>query len=283
MDDGRAQRAARMRAEILATRDLPALAPTLARLLDLLHSETATPRELATVVEADQALAARVLRAANSAFYGPRGGVTTISRAVMSLGWQRIESLAIAVGVWRSILPDRGPELRLLWRHAVRCGAAARLIARRTGRVAADEAFTAGLLHDIGRALLLHRHPEHAALLLDPISDDPAREREVFDVSHEQAGAWLGEAWRLPPTAIAAIAHHHDPPEPGVASIPGIVALAENWLAHSEKMGNGVLGVSPWPTGWVALGGPADDPNEFQAAVAEVAEPLESLLGEGRS
>ncbi len=87
-------------------------ARAVARLLDLLHSETATPRELATVVEADQALAARVLRATNSAFYGPRGGVTTISRAVMSLGWQRIESLAIAVGVWRSILPDRGPELR---------------------------------------------------------------------------------------------------------------------------------------------------------------------------
>ncbi len=271
-----------MRAEILATRDLPALAPTLSHLLELLHSESATPRELATVVEADHALAARVLRAANSAFYGPRSGVSSVSRAVMALGWSKIESLAVAVGVWHNILPNRAADLRLLWRHAVRVGAAARLIARRTGKLGSDEAFTAGLLHDIGRAVLLLRHPEHAALLLASAGDDPARERETLDVGHDQAGAWLAEAWRLPASAVAAIAHHHAPTDRGPATTPGVVALAENWLRHIERADSSDLGVAPWPDDFDTLSRELGDPFEFRSAVFEVAEPLETLLGDTR-
>lgn len=243
-----AARLARLRAQIINSRDLPTIPVLLARVLAVVDGDRTSTRDLVEVMQRDQALTGRVLRLANSGFFGFAREVSTLPRAVMILGFGTVRSLALGVKVWETLISRSALPLASLWEHSALVGAASRLIAQRTRAADPEAAFTAGLLHDVGRVVLALRFPGEYASMLEAAPDLDgapapleARERAVFGIDHAQAGAWLAESWKLPVSIVEAAAHHHDP-MPSGAPLHGstIVSLA-NRLVHWTDLDGGAV------------------------------------------
>jgi putative nucleotidyltransferase with HDIG domain len=216
--------------ELLAVVAQPAAAEQVLRLV----SDPAAPADALTlVIDADPALAARVLRLANSPYYGVPRRVSSIGHAVSLLGRDTVRGIAASAAC--SVLAgptDLGPDG--FWRHSVSTAAACSAIAERVGYSTAD-AFSVGLLHDLG-AMLLHlrdadafaaaqHKPTNAAIA--------AAELEAFGMTHAQAGAAALEAWAFPAAFVEAVALHQHGLEPPVYSLGHILRAGEALaLAH---------------------------------------------------
>ena len=230
-----ATRLARLRAQILNSKDLPTIPVLLARILAVVDGERSSTRELVEVMQRDQALTGRVLRLANSGFFGFAREVASLPRAVMLLGFASVRSLALGVKIWET-LAGHGLSLADLWEHSALVGAAARLIAHHTRTGEPEEVFTAGLLHDMGRAILNLRFPaEYGQVASGTEGTLMERERATFGIDHAQAGAWLAEAWALPTAIVESAARHHEAIVPGRAlTTPTIVNLANRLVRWTD-------------------------------------------------
>src|SRR5512139_3497819 len=136
---------ARLRAEIVNSRDVPTIPVLLLRILRVVDGERASAKDLVELMQRDQALAGRVLRLANSGFFACAREVSTLSRAVMLLGFQCVKNLALGIKILETMASRGGPAIAALWEHSALVGAAARIIAQRTKGADPEEAFTAGL------------------------------------------------------------------------------------------------------------------------------------------
>jgi len=234
---------ARLRAEIVNARDVPTIPVLLLRILRVVDGERASAKDLVELMQKDQALAGRVLRLANSGFFACAREVSTLSRAVMLLGFSTVKNLALGIKIWETLSPRGGPGVAALWQHSALVGAAARLIAQRTRGADPEEVFTAGLLHDIGRVILRIRFAATYDRVTGLGGDVPlvVREREAFGVDHAQAGAWLGEAWSLPPSIVDAARTHHDELVPGTPLSGPVIVNIANRLVHWTDVDQGVL------------------------------------------
>ncbi len=247
MATSEAARLARLRAQIINAKDLPTIPVLLARILAVVDGERSSTRDLVEVMQRDQALSARVLRLANSGFFGFAREVSTVSRAVMILGFGSVRSLALGVKVWDTFMGDeRGLKLTELWEHSALVGAAARLIAQRTRAADPEEIFTAGLLHDIGRAVFALRFPAEYTKVVNAAARDAGtplveHERAAFGIDHAQAGAWLGEAWALPVSVVEAAARHEESIAPATALRPWAIVALANRLVHWTDLDGGAI------------------------------------------
>lgn len=221
--------------------NLPTLPEVTLRVLRLTSDPEVSLAELCRVVSHAPALCLTMLRVANSAFYGMPGRVTSVERAAMLLGVAGIRNLTVAAGMVRvftgeAISPRCGPVA--LWHHSVAVAAAAQRLAARAGRSDADQAFLAGLIHDVGFMVEMHTDlPRFRRVVLrlesDPALDVCAVEREEFGVTHEAFGAALCRAWQIPAVLADAVGSHHHPlpADPGVAVLvalgDGMVSLAD--------------------------------------------------------
>ncbi len=243
-----AARLARLRAQIINSKDLPTIPVLLARILAVVDGDRSSTRDLVEVLQRDQALTGRVLRLANSGFFGFAREVSTLGRAVMVLGFTCVRSLALGVKVWETLVGgQRGLDLTDLWEHSALVGAAARLIAQRARAAEPEAVFTAGLLHDVGRAVLAMRFPVEYAAVLDAAEHDGAgapleeHERATFGIDHAQAGAWLGETWGLPPAIVEAAARHHQPIAAETPLHGWVIVNLANRLVHWTDLDGGVV------------------------------------------
>jgi HD-like signal output (HDOD) protein len=220
--------------------NLPTLPTVAMRILDLAKSPDWNPRTVADLISYDQALAARVLRLANSAFYGVPQRITTIAHAVARLGNYTIHSLVR--GVVSRQLPgqDLGSlDHRLFSQYAYRAALCSRLIAQRVALPNLWDLFVAGLLHDIGYLIIgQHFTAEFEAVVqqcrslaasgqTQSMSD---LEIEIIGVSHCEVGARLIADWNLPDLFQVAAKHHERPadaPTPQDQQIAAIIALTE--------------------------------------------------------
>ncbi len=217
-----------------SVRSLPPLPAGVNRLLELARTPDAPFREIAEVISADQTLTARVLRAANSAFYGTSRRVRTIKQATVVLGSDAIINLALSI----SALNLEGEverawpgDLDAYWRHNIAVAILAREMAGNMLMTNAEEVFVAGLLHDIGKLVLLsHFGERYAALLSETSADAPfhVREREALETDHAVAGHALCLHWKLPASLTRAIAHHHDTTPAPADSIGAVVRNAND-------------------------------------------------------
>lgn len=180
-----------------------------------LTGETAG-RKLIAIIESDASLTAMVLRAANSAFYGIRSGVSTVSHAVMVLGHQEINRLVLTYELKQRILSlNTGQRdfLNRLWIHSISTATASRIVAKAVGVRTSGEEFTAGLLHDMGKIVLVQHFPElfvrAAALGTDLGIPDVQAEEQVFAISHDEVGGLLAEQWNLPAAIADTMRFHH--------------------------------------------------------------------------
>ncbi len=168
------------------------------------------------MISADEGLVVRLLKVANSAFYALPGRVGTIPMAITLLGLTTLKNIVIGTAmsdVTRSIL-GTGEESLRLWDHGIRVGVWCRALARRFGGIDGEEAFTGGLLHDIGKGVVLRELPESQAHLRSLILERREcriLEKEAIGFDHAQLGAWALGRWRLPESLVLAVRYHHEP------------------------------------------------------------------------
>jgi len=216
---------------------LPSLPAVVNELILALSNEGLSVSELAHGIEKDQALSARALRVANSPFYGMRKPISSIHDAIVVLGFRAVSSL-----VTTAALTDffKSPQLSWFdqssfWRHSLGAAVSGRRLARVVG-LDPEIGFTAGLLHDIGRLLLvvccakdyeaaIVWRGQHDAFLLDA-------EEQVLGVTHCQAGAALARHWNFAPEIQEAVATHHHPVAGERPSYADLTHVAE-LLAHA--------------------------------------------------
>ncbi len=233
-------------------KDFPPLPQVGTEVLRLLEDPAASVEDLVGLLSKDPALAAKVLRVANSPFYGMLKRISTIQHAVVVLGFQATGSLVLAVatlGALRSPSSTRSglAARKRFVRHAVACATTARQLAQ--GRWPnPDEAFLAGLLHDIGKLALMEFFPDEMENLMQAQQADPERpdylaEQRALGMDHQQVGAALLERWGLPPAIIQAVGRHHEPLDAGGKLAEGRLAA----LIHTAEALCGDLEDGPEP------------------------------------
>ena len=193
---------------------LPARNQTAVQLQNVLAKQDYELQEILELIESDQALTAEVLRVANSPFYGGLSEITTIHNAVVRVGGPEVIRLAIAATEKKSyrVLDAGLAELMVpLWNHAMGVALGARWLARKVGfRELENEAFIAGLLHDVGKLLLIRVCDD--LISGDRITQDipDAVIHEILEAGHCRHGAALSDHWGLPDTYRTVILEHHD-------------------------------------------------------------------------
>jgi len=215
--------------------DLPTIPVMAIKVMQLIESETATAEELARIVAADPALAARVLKIANSSYYGCRRQVRTIANAIVILGFSTLRSLVVAASL-KQIYKPFGLIEKMLWEHSFAVGIAAKVIARQTHAANEEEAFLAGLFHDIGKIIMntLDREKFHEVMQIcynEGVFFEEC-ELNVYPFSHEEVGGYVIRKWNFPEILATAVLQHHqlvfeDTDSFAVVNLAAVTALAD--------------------------------------------------------
>jgi HD-like signal output (HDOD) protein len=218
---------------------------SLLRLEDTLRRGDASTRQLSQLIEGSPALAARVLRMANSSFYAPLEPVVSLSRAVPMLGHTVLRQLVLATLVLSRQETGRstrqGVAAARLTGNAVRSAVVSRALAAKTRLVPPDDAFSAGLLHDLGHIYLLDDAGDsYAIYLTEENPDDPlAREIELTGTTHQLVGVAFAYDWNLPPSLASVLSEHHAPEPRTLAAVVAasdvLVAEVHHPVAESDE------------------------------------------------
>jgi HD-like signal output (HDOD) protein len=219
--------------------ELPPIPGVAVQLLSLLAKDEVSLAEVSSAVATDAAIAAEVLRAANTAYYGIRGEVTSIRHATTLLGVARIRALAATIGLRRFLGQAlKLPAVQRSWRHNLACAAAAEQIALRVGGGAAD-AYTAGLLHDVGRLALIVAHPKEYPAFLDSAESRGLEllqlERALLGMDHCETGHWFTQQLLLPQMFQDVAGHHHHPNAVGPTDMLARIGVAchlADWMGY---------------------------------------------------
>lgn len=227
--------------------DLPPMPATASRVLAMVGDPRTDVGALAEAVGSDIALAARVLKLANSAFYGFPRQVTTLREAIMILGMRGLKELVITAWSYdlgNRPLPGYALEGGELWRHSLLCAAGCRLLAKQLGFENPEEAYVAGLLHDFGKLVLAQFVGQEYQDLLEKVEglglSFMEAERQILGVDHAHLGGQLALKWNLPLHLAEAVAHHHQPTAPGAPAVAKLTALVHVVDAVTLMLGIGV-------------------------------------------
>lgn len=193
--------------------DLPTLPHVVQRIAAMIGRPNVSTEEIGSIIEKDQVLAAKVLRLANSPFYGFPSRIGSVSHAVIVLGFNVVKGLTLCASAL-SIMKDAGMDQ--LWRHSLGVAIMANLLAARMEMKNHEELFVSGLLHDIGKVVLYVKWPDVGNCIKDAHTTQDDRpllavEQELTGLSHADIGGSLADAWHLPITLREPVLYHHDP------------------------------------------------------------------------
>ncbi len=215
-----------------------------ARVIQLAEDERFSAYDLAAVISTDTALTAKILRLANSAYYGFPRRIMTVRDAVVLIGFRAVRASAIAASMIDLFTTEDDEDEQfssdLFWGHSVACALVAETMAKETGYARPDEAFTAGILHDVGR-LVLSQYAEEAftRALVGALEEGTPlidAERAEFGYDHAETGGKLAERWSFPSEITEAIADHHNlRSAPDRSGLTYVVAHA-NALCHRHGL-----------------------------------------------
>ncbi len=223
---------------------LPTLPSVLIRVTDLVNNPKTSALHLSRVILDDQALTARLLRLVNSPFYGFPRRIATVTEAVTILGFHAVRSLLLTAAVVDLLSGEETVEFSpaKFWEHSVGTAVAAGLLARCCRDEDREEAFVAGLLHDVGKLVEYQflRKEFLAVLALVRSEDVPMRaaEQRVMGFSHDQVGRTLAEHWKLPYRLSEAVACHHRPDLAQDAKREAAIVHVADVLARALALGS---------------------------------------------
>ena len=226
--------------------NLPTLPPIAIRILEVASDENFDTQAIIELVEADQALTARILRVANSPFFGVPREVSTVAQATRLLGMDFIRSMTLSILVVDCLSVKDGQVFRIepFWQHSFACAIASELLAQEFGHPQPKEAFVAGLLHDLGKLILYQWDADRYESVVQEAAQTRTslleKEEEMLGVGHTRVSKMVMEAWRFPQPLVEAAWLHHQPPEEtagsGVRPLTQIVQLA-NSVCHLRRLG----------------------------------------------
>lgn len=260
--------------------DLPVLPVIVGQVMRLTEDPDSTAADLNGVIGQDQALTAKILRLANSAYYGFPRRIGTITEAVILLGFNTIRNLVLTASV-SQVLEREAPGYGLakgeLWRHALTSAMAARLLARKVRYRGAEEAFVAGLLHDIGKLILSHYVANSYEEIRQRVAEENVpfmvAEQAVLGFDHARVGGLVAEKWNLPEGLVEAICLHHEPRR--AERNPPLVAFTHAGDALALMLGAG-LGTDGlmYPLDGEAIAGAGLGEKTLEEALTELGECL---------
>lgn len=268
---------------------LPTLPEVLARILDVLENERSCVEDITAILSSDPVITSRILRLANSAFFGSRYQIDTIHRAVVTVGFEAVKQMTLATTVLDSLAKCRQPCLdpEDFWMHALGSAKAAQLLAFSTRRISMPEAcFTAGLLHGLGKFILsmslgseYDEVIQQAALEHTSVS---AQEQRLLQTDHAEVGGWLMQQWGFPPVIVSAVRFAGEPErysgpfqrEVQIVSLAGTMSRVADFGHAGETVG----AVLDEPR-IEALGLPVDQVSEVCDTLAIMKDDARTLLG----
>ncbi|MDR1608463.1 MAG: HDOD domain-containing protein [Deltaproteobacteria bacterium] len=202
---------AQAKKEVRRIKNLPTVPGIVAKISRMVENPETSAAEVGRLISQDQVLSAKVLRMANSAFFGMSRKISSISQALVILGFDVVKGLVLTSSVFDMIQKSMAG----LWEHSIGCAAASGAVATVLGRDDAEEILVAGLLHDLGKVVLALNLPEEMAVVLKKVAEGPIlfyeAENELLDFDHCDLGEWLAEHWNLPESLAEPMRLHHRP------------------------------------------------------------------------
>jgi HD-like signal output (HDOD) protein len=231
--------------EAIANRagDLPAFPSTAMAAMQMTEDQDVSIRDLQSVIAKDQALTARILKIVNSAMYCFEREVATLSHAIAILGLDTVRSVIVAAAVQqifqKGAVPVTDLTGRLFWEHSFGAAVAAKAIAARCNYPVPEEAFSSGLLHDMGKMVMLKNHSQRYQQILNEVycGDTTFLEAELatFGYTHAHLGSLLAAKWRFPAQLAESILYHHDfAAAPRHRNLAAITMLADAMMVALE-------------------------------------------------
>lgn len=233
--------------------DLPVVPAYLGKILRALDNTEIRAKKLAEFIEKDQTLTTKILRAANSPWYGQSGRIATVDLAIIIMGLNTIKEIVIGMLVDKffSRTPSYLFDINSFWNYSLFCGSTARLLARKTKYKKAGEAFVAGLMHDIGILILIQYFTtefKEIKTLVDSGKFNMIQAEEVvIGTNHAEIGAWMAEKWSLPEQLVNCVRLHHVPYKELKESYDNETIALTRIVAASEWFAN-YLGFRTWTT-----------------------------------
>ncbi len=220
-------------------KEIPTLPIILSKVNRMLGDNDTTIRKLSRVIESDQAIAARILKLVNSAFYGFRSKISNIPHALVILGFNSIRNAIVSVSVLNAFSGEQGKKFdsKDFWKHSVAVAVISKYLAGKTRLVPPDESFVAGLLHDIGKILIAQYFRETFHQILDTIREEGLSfyqaEKKRVPFTHAQIGGYLAQKWQFPQSLVEAIEYHHSATKRGAD--PGLLLIVyfADQIAHN--------------------------------------------------
>lgn len=245
------------------------------RLVEVINHPRGGAGDIANVIREDTALTARLLKLVNSAFFAFPKKIETVSQAVSVVGTSQVRDLALATSVTDLFkgIPSELLDVEDFWKHSLAVGVAARVLASLRNEANVERFFVAGILHDVGRLVLLMRAPQTTADLIARARTDGTllfeTEREVLGFDHALMGGVLMDHWKMPEALRAAVRLHHDPRRAERYPMEAATVHVADLMATALQLGSsGERLVPPVSAGaWAKLG---IDPGVMGFAVEDV-------------
>ncbi len=242
--------------------DLPASPMIVSTLMSLTADLNSSLNKICKTIMADQSLTARVLKLSNSSFYGRAKEVYTLKEAIILLGFKTLRSLVVASSthtLYQGVTDQRFRDR--LWEHTLATALASRLIAQAVDHPGFEEAFIAGLMHDIGKLVLMQKIPEQYQTIISTAEQSGRShaelEREILGFDHTEVGRLLLQKWAFPRLLVQAVAEHHDPLGENEHPLPlAFIVNAADILARNQGIStDSAPGDAPeWPPSARILG-----------------------------
>jgi putative nucleotidyltransferase with HDIG domain len=274
--------------EILSSVEaLPSLPSVVMEVMQLANQEGTKATDFEAVIRKDQALAAKVLKLVNSPFFAVRSKVTSISQAIVVLGFKSLKSLVLAAKTSRLLsrqLTPYGLDAGGSWKHAIGTAAVSRLLAKKAGLGpdAQEELFVAGLLHDVGKIVLAPHisrfQTDFDATLRRNEGNLVQTETELVGISHPDVGGRMARKWKLDPVLESLIQEHHSLESISSETMPLHAVQCANAICH--KLGLGLTsGPRPVPSSYEELIQVLEIRQESEELEQEIAALLDEMQG----
>jgi HD-like signal output (HDOD) protein len=229
---------------------LPIFSGAVSQVLALTQNLNAGTRDYERAISQDAALSAKILRTANSPYFGGNGQITSLQRAMAQLGSNTLRSICMAVAFQSALgvkTLNKRFDFHQFWKHSMAVACAAKVLALLTRDPQAEEAFIAGLLHDVGKLALCMFMPLEANQVYTAMEEQHISQFEAelacLQLTHQEIGRLAAQRWQLPPLYHEPIAKHHTPAEDG-SEIDRLTALVHvgNALAYEVGLGSAPAG-----------------------------------------